>query len=282
MKLRSRRWVFALAVTLQIGVPAPGRAGEYLTMREVAAIGGVSAVAAGIGLWAADFDSTRTSRIDGPFWFDESWQRRLARDYVPGRTNFLSGTKGGLATPAVAGAALVVTNLLWPRDEKWKDASQDAFLFASGLLANLGVNEAVKGLTARPRPYVTLDAEAGYVRADADYAEQHGSFYSGHTSGAFFAATYLNHRVRSVMRDRLDDATYRRWRWAPPAVLFGWATFVGWSRVDAWEHYPTDVMAGAAAGWLMGELYYTLGNRGGESASPLSIRSFPLQISYRF
>lgn len=77
----------------------------------------------------------------------------------------------------------------------------------------------------------------------------HGkSFPSGHTTIAFATAT-------TVMLQ------YKKWHIVVPAFL--WAGAAGYSRMYAGEHYPSDVLAGAAIGigsaylshWLSGKLF---------------------------
>jgi membrane-associated phospholipid phosphatase len=58
------------------------------------------------------------------------------------------------------------------------------------------------------------------------------SFPSGHTSISFSAAEFIRKRYG--------------WEYGVPA--YATAAFVGYSRVEAREHYPHDVLAGAAIG----------------------------------
>jgi membrane-associated phospholipid phosphatase len=58
------------------------------------------------------------------------------------------------------------------------------------------------------------------------------SFPSGHTSISFCSAEFMRKRYG--------------WEYGVPAYLAG--TFVGYSRVESNEHYPHDVVAGAAIG----------------------------------
>jgi membrane-associated phospholipid phosphatase len=64
-----------------------------------------------------------------------------------------------------------------------------------------------------------------------------GSFPSGHTIAAFSIAT--------VFADR-----YRNHRWVP-WVAYGLASTVGFSRVTLQAHFPSDVFAGAAFGYVI-------------------------------
>lgn len=77
----------------------------------------------------------------------------------------------------------------------------------------------------------------------------HGrSFPSGHTTIAFAAATTVT-------------LQYKKWYIAVPAYL--WAGATGYSRLYAGEHYPSDVLAGAAVGvgsaylahWISGKIF---------------------------
>jgi len=107
---------------------------------------------------------------------------------------------------------------------------------------NEGLNEVVKVAAGRPRPYL-------YGRTPGDPAltdpDSYTSFYSAHTSAAFavgiaYARTYaLRH----------SDSPARKYVYAA-AVVAGGA--VGALRVAAGKHFPTDVLAGAAAGTAVG------------------------------
>ena len=62
------------------------------------------------------------------------------------------------------------------------------------------------------------------------------SFPSGHTSTAFAAAVVVDHH----------------YGWKASLLAYGTATFVGLSRIDTSKHYLSDVVAGAAVGYIAG------------------------------
>jgi len=62
------------------------------------------------------------------------------------------------------------------------------------------------------------------------------SFPSGHTSTAFAAAAVVDHH----------------YGWKASLLAYGTATFVGLSRIDTSKHYLSDVVAGAAVGYIAG------------------------------
>ena len=65
----------------------------------------------------------------------------------------------------------------------------------------------------------------------------HSSFPSGHTIAAFSIATVFAER-------------YRKHRWVP-WVSYGLASLVGFSRIPLQAHFPSDVFAGAALGYII-------------------------------
>ncbi len=91
----------------------------------------------------------------------------------------------------------------------------------------------------RHRPSNTDDS---HLFDGADGNGQNTSFPSSHTSNAFAAATAL----ASVYRDS---------KWVPQ-VAYGVATLVGLSRINDNKHWASDVLAGAALGYLTGKVSY--------------------------
>jgi membrane-associated phospholipid phosphatase len=63
------------------------------------------------------------------------------------------------------------------------------------------------------------------------------------------------------MRHELSPDEYDGWSWAPPTLLFSWASFVGWTRIHAYKHFFTDVAAGALTGFLVAELFYSFNDK---------------------
>ncbi len=115
----------------------------------------------------------------------------------------------------------------------------DALLVVeAGSLATV-LESGVKYATARLRPYAWYD----HLPPHPGAYDRNLSFYSGHTSFAFATATSAG--TIFMMRDYPE---------APVVLGVGLAaaTGVGYLRIAAGEHYLTDVLAGAAAGGLVG------------------------------
>jgi membrane-associated phospholipid phosphatase len=247
---------------------------DYLSTGEALGIGATSLAVFVGGNRVKHANSETAPRWIVPPGFDEKIVRFFGREVGPGRENFLDSDLGSGITTVGVGMILLGADLGYARGDEARFTRQDQFLFYSGALATKGVTDFFKGLVARQRPLSYLVPEVAARRVDPNLADDHYSFFSGHTSSAFYAMTYLNLRLRSLMRQEMSPDEYRGRRWLSPALCFGWATFVGISRLQAYRHYPTDVLAGALVGYLLGELFYGLGDGGGggQSSAPLMLR----------
>ncbi|MBN1447934.1 MAG: phosphatase PAP2 family protein [Bacteroidetes bacterium] len=98
------------------------------------------------------------------------------------------------------------------------------------------------------------------------------SFFSGHTSTTFAMSSYLQREIDHALQDwsALEQSAFLRdvLRITSAAVLYGWAGYVGYSRMRDSKHYLTDVLVGAAIGSLMGHLVYDSVSGGDASILP--------------
>lgn len=255
---------------------------QYLSAGKLVSIAGASAAILGGAELLGEIDSSRASLIPDPLPGDRWIQHHLGSSWHVGKTNFLDKSLGSILTPAIASASLFVVDMKWPQFNKTKDVAQDLALFVSGLLLTEGVTNLIKTAVARPRPYLRMEPELAATRTSIDSDEDRRSFFSGHVSSSMFSATYLNKRIRHIMRYRMSAAGYCDWRWAPPAALFSWTAFVGWSRIHTYKHYFSDVVVAAAIGGVIGEFFFRLGDS--EIGRKVSLTASPtsLQIRVRF
>lgn len=93
---------------------------------------------------------------------------------------------------------------------------------------NSAITVGLKKIINRQRPYIEYPASIFPYSRKTD-----ASFPSGHTSTAFATATSLSINLK---------------KWYVVIPAYAWATSVGYSRLYLGEHYPTDVLAGAAIG----------------------------------
>lgn len=102
-------------------------------------------------------------------------------------------------------------------------------------------NVCLKNLIARPRPCWLDDSVMMLISSPADY-----SFPSGHTLSSVIGATVLT-------------KTDRRFGWAAIPL----AAVIAFSRLYLFVHFPSDILAGAILGVIIGEAVYRIGMRCG-------------------
>ena len=130
------------------------------------------------------------------------------------------------------------------KSEKVKTTS---LLATQAVVTGLLTEAVIKTLTGRTRPnFYTADQEAeprflgpfGKTGKDALGNRSNSSFPSGHTTAAFAAATVfaVEYRNKPII----------------PITAYTIATLVGISRITENKHWATDVITGAALGYLTG------------------------------
>jgi membrane-associated phospholipid phosphatase len=144
---------------------------------------------------------------------------------------------GGLAGFATAGA-FYGAGLLF-RDER---AKETGYLAGSAILQAMLVDNVLKVLTGRQRPYVA-DGEDRWGGPAAFFKGSGGdnaAFPSGHSATAFALATVVS-------------MEYGRQAWVP-VVAYTLAAGVGLSRMALDRHWSSDVFVGAIVGHFIGRL----------------------------
>jgi membrane-associated phospholipid phosphatase len=267
---------------IALTIPVSLRSQEYLSGSEVAGIATGVATSFVISERIAHFDSTAHIFWKQPGGLERSLMASIGGSYYTGKSNFLDSKVGSAYTGLGAGIALGLVDLTWAKHEETKTFFQDQFLFISGLAATKAVTAMLKGGFRRKRPNAALYPEQTETSGLNDFTYNHRSFVSGHASSAFFASAYLNIRLRSVMHSRMTSSHYRTWRWLPPGILYSWATLVGWTRIHAYKHYPSDVLAGAAVGIILAELFHSLGKDGWSESSATGDTPSMFRVSFSF
>ncbi|WP_207432317.1 phosphatase PAP2 family protein [Sabulibacter ruber] len=142
----------------------------------------------------------------------------------------------GTALPLHATFAAMFTIGALAKRPKMRDA---AIVGLGSFYINSLVTDKLKKTFQRHRPSNTSDSQ---LFDGADGNGTNTSFPSSHTSNAFAAAT----AIASVYHDS---------RWVPQ-LAYGVATLVGLSRINDNKHWASDVLAGAAVGYLTGKATY--------------------------
>jgi membrane-associated phospholipid phosphatase len=131
----------------------------------------------------------------------------------------------------------------------WADRGDTAVtygvIYAETVLLNLAVGNLVKIAVRRPRPTAFAELRrTGQVSAETNSAL---SFYSDHT--AFVAALTATGTYLAFTR---DDSQLQGWLTLAGGAML--TALVGYQRVNARAHFPTDVIAGGLAGAALGVL----------------------------
>jgi undecaprenyl-diphosphatase len=163
-----------------------------------------------------------------------------------------AGTYSSIGLYATIGFAALDPFLSAYRDG-WDAALVDAVMYAETISLTEALTDVTKIAVRRPRPidYVTCPYGAASTLtspACTGNTDLQLSFFSGHAStiaaiGA--TATYLAFQRAGAKSPR---------GWITLAATVGMTTFVSIERVRAGEHFPTDVLAGAFAGGMVGVL----------------------------
>ncbi len=247
-----RYLLYAMALLVLVGSMAVGAYGDSireLSDGQKAAIYASSAVFLAAGRYMAHSHSDSLVPSD----YKPNKLDLGVRSNLGGRqnqsSNFLDREFASLLTPLAAFSAITAIDI------NKRDFSNDVPLFVAGLATTKGITDMVKALFRRPRPY-TMETDRLHP-PDHDHVR---SFFSGHSSSSFFSASFFNRCFRRHMRQNWTTDEYKWGRWLSPAISFGWASYVGYSRIHADKHYFTDVAVGALAGILIAEIYYNLGH----------------------
>jgi membrane-associated phospholipid phosphatase len=111
------------------------------------------------------------------------------------------------------------------------------------VLVSGAITSLAKGTVGRARPFAAPGDPDVFSPGHGFMNASFASFPSGHTSAAFATATVLAREL---------NAAHPGSRWWVNSLLFGGATFVGFSRVYQRQHWPSDVVVGAALGSITG------------------------------
>ena len=161
-----------------------------------------------------------------------SVDRGAVGPFRPAADAFSTGT---LVAEAALGAAFLAASR---RGEGAAPFFEDATVIAQAVTITAAATEWAKVLFHRPRPYLFVPGAA------PPSADDGRSMPSSHTSVAFAAAA----AYASILHRRGIARSHA----AQIGVLFGAAAVTGALRVVAHRHFPTDVAAGAALGFVIG------------------------------
>ncbi len=189
-----------------------------------------------VGVFSAALGATLL--LDRPI--NESVQKLRSQSGLIRHSSPVITQLGGFTGLAVIGGFGVYGCIA--KDQKMKTT----VLLASQSFLITGVATAgIKMITGRTRPdfYNHWKGPDYYFKTNAainGYCPEYNSFPSGHTSTAFSIATVFARQ-------------YSNKKWVP-VLSYGLASMVGMTRIVENRHWASDVLAGAALGYLCGNL----------------------------
>lgn len=173
-----------------------------------------------ISLWSVTYEHLDEPMREASIRYKPSAITKTADLFEPlGRQKYLAPLAG-----------LAIVGGIATRDVKMRQAG---IISMGSLLTNAVITHSLKRAFQRHRPSATNDNDVfdGPLKKT-----RNTSFPSSHTSTAFTVATSF-------------ATVYHNHKYIPP-IAYGLATLVGLSRIQHNAHWATDVLAGAAVGYL--------------------------------
>ena len=142
-----------------------------------------------------------------------------------------------LSNGALAGVvAIPAAGYLWSLVNYAPQAHETGLLTGEALINSYAVNTALKAVFRRDRPLVNNAA---------------GNFFSSGPTDSSFPS---NHAILAWSAAAVVGSEYPGW--LTRTAVYGLAGSVSVSRVLAEQHFPSDVLVGSVAGWLIGRYVY--------------------------
>ncbi len=171
--------------------------------------------------------------------------------------------------------------ILFPKakNKNWKDISTLSVMYLEGFILNEGLTRLAKISTERKRPFMynnsTIPTEERENLAQLENNLAYHSFYSGHTSSAFFSAVFLS-------KVYTDNYGKTKWSYVIWGISLSLATTTGYLRCKSGWHYPSDVIVGAISGSAIGYLIPTLHKKRDKTNFSFLVTNNYLSLKYKF
>ena len=228
-----------------VDVSASSSAPELRAGREIALLG------VGTGLLAAHalLPSPAKGRVipaQGLSPIEIAWS--LDRDVV-GNRSVRADRASDWTFRALLALPLVLAATTSDAGERWRDFGSSTLVYAETFLASQGITRLLKSTLGRPRPYAYMPMSSRPTEStyDVSHDRTFRSMPSGHSASAWTAAAFgiTEHVLRRPNASLLERVGV--------GVLGG--TLAGATstlRVEAGQHFPSDVVVGAGIGVLTG------------------------------
>ncbi len=160
--------------------------------------------------------------------------------WAAGRYDPAMRTASDIGVFAILGASAITLFA----DEGFSRGGSDTLVIGEAILASNALATTMMWATRRARPFSYGTSAPLERRLEGNAAM---SFFSGHTAASFASVIGL-HRALHALHPNASSP------WIALGLGLSAASFVGVSRMLAGDHFPTDVLAGAATGIAFGYL----------------------------
>lgn len=140
--------------------------------------------------------------------------------------------------------AIVSPLLLFTSSAVRDDVGTYSTMYLQNILTTYSVSHLPKALIRRYRPYTYNEDIPDEIRQNVDATN---SFLSAHTAVAFASAVFLS----TTFGKYNPESNLKPYIWASSLLL---ATAIGYLRYASGNHFPTDIIAGAFIGGIVGYL----------------------------
>jgi len=208
---------------------------ELKTGREITLLGVGAAIQGGLFAFNSTIDPLTPADVS-------ALNRADVNSFDRKATYHWSTSADKLSDVTLAGNAAVFGLLTLGAKPMRQDIKTVGIMFVETIAFANGLERVVKAVTLRPRPFV-YDPTAPLEETLTRDARQ--SFFSGHATHAFATAVFTG----EVFRHYFPHSRLKPVVWVGS---LGLATATCLLRYEAGLHYPTDLIAGAAFGSLVG------------------------------
>jgi membrane-associated phospholipid phosphatase len=208
---------------------------QLRTVKEAALLGaGIVSAGASVALHQTIDPLTRAEIV--------SANRSDINAFDRGATYHWSPRLDKLSDVTLAGNVAILGLLTLGTKPMRQDIKTIGVMYIETLLLTNGIGRTVKGITKRSRPFV-YNLNAPLDEKETRDARQ--SFFSNHAANAFATAVFTS----EVFRHYFPESRLKPVVWIGS---LGLATATAALRYEGGLHYPTDLLAGAAFGSLIG------------------------------
>jgi membrane-associated phospholipid phosphatase len=171
-----------------------------------------------------------------------SFDRSATYNWSPKADNVSDYLRDGLK---YAPALIIIPEII---NKQWSNIFTLGIMYLEGYLINSSFTSNTKITVQRIRPYMYNNELSEDSRMTLSNEETtYKSFYSGHTSSAFFNAVFISKVVTDIYGE--SGYTYAVW-----GICLTAAATTGYLRYEAGKHFPSDIIVGAIAGGAIGYL----------------------------